>query len=101
VLSEPRARWTERDLISGFHQGQRPSAPRKPAGQMTAPRQIVTASQLHTCGAGPSTDDSTRLGHPAQLPQQGSGGGRGDRREAGRSTARRHHPRAARLRRGL
>ena len=51
ALSELSARWADRDLISGHHQGQRRQRPHQQAGQMTAPWQIQLA-QITTCSAG-------------------------------------------------
>ena len=38
--------------VDGHPQGQRPSAPRKQAGQMTAPRQTASRNQITPCRAG-------------------------------------------------
>ena len=59
MLSELRARWTERDLVSGLHQGQRPSGPRQQAGKMTAPDRSSAKSYFTLAEQGPSKDDST------------------------------------------
>ena len=67
MLSELRARWTKRDLASGLHQGQRPSAPRKQAGKMTAPDRSSAQSNFTLAAQGPSKDDSTPRGQVTKL----------------------------------
>lgn len=44
MLSEPRARWTERDPASGLHQGQRPSSAAPTGRTDDRTPQIVTPS---------------------------------------------------------
>jgi len=76
VLSELQARWSERDFSSGLHQGQRLIAPRKQAGQMTAPDRSSARLNFPLAAQGPSTDDSTprrRLGTDACEPENVTG----------------------------
>jgi hypothetical protein len=59
ALSELRARGTERNLVSGLRQGQRPAAPRQQAGKMTAPDRSSAKSYFTLAKQGPPKDDST------------------------------------------
>jgi len=77
-----RARTFDWDPIRARHQGQRPSAPRKQAGHMTAPDRTTSKQQKNPCHRGPSTYDPM---HP-EMGMEDDGMCRLRSRRSGRSS---------------
>jgi hypothetical protein len=67
VLSGHQARSSERDPVSGLHQGQRSYVPRKQAGHMTATQIDQNHLNLILANQEPSTHDNTLRLTPAFL----------------------------------
>jgi hypothetical protein len=64
------ARWSERDLVRGLHQGQRSVVPHKQAGHMTAPRNDQNKHQIALAPKEPSTHDTASASVPSTFMLQ-------------------------------
>jgi hypothetical protein len=58
AVQRQQARYGDGNPIRGLHQGQRSCEPRKQAGYMTAPDQIVVNVKIILAKQGPSIQDS-------------------------------------------